>query len=302
MGEIKVLQNECINPLPSLLLCTNEHILYPSEQDGHPLSSPEKRHFGGDVLGTSLSGEGLRGNLSRKRTLTQAPAGRIFQHTATESPASFTFLPELPFSIFGPSSSAASPSCSQDSQPASSVARKILFGYDPMSRLGASSRSGSPVPFHTDLASRASSQGMLPPHPANLQSVGNSRFAKGARSGCMPHLAVEAARQGDGRGISPLRCFSFPCPHNTGFSHMLASHSTISGRLSNNQPVTMMTDPFVLDKLLRTFQIMRCSVDNISQELRVLNTHLANLSHHFSTLPHLGCHAHPEHDGPGYHH
>lgn len=45
------------------------------------------------------------------------------------------------------------------------------------------------------------------------------------------------------------------------------------------------TDPYVLNKLLHTFQTMRCSVDNISHELRVLNTHLANLSYHFGAPP-----------------
>lgn len=58
-------------PSPFLLLCTSGHVLHPSEQDEHPLSSPERRHFGGDVLGAPLSGEGLRGGNSRKRRLSR---------------------------------------------------------------------------------------------------------------------------------------------------------------------------------------------------------------------------------------
>ncbi|XP_044308585.1 MAP7 domain-containing protein 3 isoform X9 [Varanus komodoensis] len=214
--------------------------------------------------------------------------------TKEESPVSSTFLPELPSSILNPSPCAASPFCSQDFQPASSVARKILFGYDPMSRLGASSPSGSPIPFHTDLLGRASSPSMPPSRPS-LQNAG-----RGTRSSFPPNFPVEAARQGDGQGAIPLRCFSFPSPQRTGPGSVHASHFSYSGRLSNNQPMAMMADPFVLDKLLHTFQAMRCSVDNISQELRVLNTHLADLSRHFSTLSPLGYLSRLQQDGPWY--
>ncbi|CAI5793308.1 Uncharacterized protein PODLI_1B041659 [Podarcis lilfordi] len=213
--------------------------------------------------------------------------------TKEEPPASYTFLPELPPSIFGPSSPAASPFCPQDFQPASSVARKILFGYDPMSRIRAPSRSSgdSPTtPFHTDLMDGTCSPSMLPP-PRDLGED------QGAKGGFLRNFALEASRQGDGAAVSPLRCFNFPSPQRIGPGYIYTSRSTISRRLPNNQPVTVATDPYVLEKLLHTFQTMRCSVDNISQELRVLNTHLADLSHHFSTLP---LPSHSPHNGPEY--
>nr|XP_034958125.1 uncharacterized protein LOC118078392 [Zootoca vivipara] len=256
----------------------------PSRMDTPSCHLSKKRHFGGDVLGICLPGEGA--TLAEKRR-------HLSLRTATEPPSSYTFLPELPPSVFGPSPPAASPFCPQDFQPASSAARKILFGFDPMSRIRAPSRSSGDAPtapFHTDLMDGAYSSSMLPP-PRDLGED------QGAHGGFPRNFALEASRQGDGAAVSPLRCFSFPSPQRTGSSYIYTSRSTISRRLPNNQPATAATEPYMLEKLLHTFQTMRCSVDNISQELRVLNTHLADLSRHFSTLPHPG---HAPRNGPEY--
>ncbi|KAH0630815.1 hypothetical protein JD844_004059 [Phrynosoma platyrhinos] len=195
----------------------------------------------------------------------------IASKTKEESPFTSTFLPELPSSILGPSSSAASSFCSQNCQSASSVARKILFGYDPMSHVAASSHplSDTPIPFHTDLVGRASSPGVLPPRIAGRPNVGYSRSLQGGWSNFPSYSALEATRQGDKTGVAPLRCFKFPYPPRTGSSYVMPSHSSPGGRVTSSRPVTVTTESFVLEKLLHTFQTMRCSVDNISQELRV---------------------------------
>uniref|UniRef100_A0ACB8FX70 Uncharacterized protein n=1 Tax=Sphaerodactylus townsendi TaxID=933632 RepID=A0ACB8FX70_9SAUR len=107
---------------------------------------------------------------------------------------------------------------------------------------------------------------------------------------------METDRQGDGMGINSRRSFGMPYAcQRSGSGPMFTS---LGGRLPNIQPG--MADPFVLDKLLHTFQTMRCSVDNISQELRVVNTHLANLSHHFA-LAHPSHSLQPRDDDPHYH-
>ncbi|KAM6426825.1 MAP7 domain-containing protein 3 isoform 3-T3 [Liasis olivaceus] len=212
--------------------------------------------------------------------------------TKEESPASFTFLPELPSSIFSPSSPAASSFCSQDFPPASSVARRMLFGYDPMSRMGASSHSlsGAPNPSQADLTGRDASPSMFPPCFASMPNLGRPPSARGAAGGFPPNFVLEATRHGDGVGVSPLRCISFPCSRRTGS----LTSPPFSRRGPAQRPVSMTTDPFVLNKLLHTFQAMRCSVDYIGQELRVLNSHLASLSHHFGALPTPGYFSQPE--------
>ncbi|XP_053129792.1 MAP7 domain-containing protein 3 isoform X10 [Hemicordylus capensis] len=220
--------------------------------------------------------------------------------TKEESPTPFTPLPDLPPSIFAPSYRTGAPYWSPDLQYLSSAARKIVLEFNPMSVAGASSHthSGSSPPSYSDPGGSTHFPHPPPPHFAGgPQNVGNRRPLKRPRNGFPPNFTVEATRQGDGMG-SPFRCFGLPCtPPRGGSGYSLGSHSSLGGRL----PASGMTDPFILEKLLHTFQTMRSSVDNISQELRVLNSHLASLSRHFSTAPYPGRYPPPEQNGPdGY--
>ncbi|KAL8180806.1 UNVERIFIED_CONTAM: hypothetical protein K2H54_034297, partial [Gekko kuhli] len=211
---------------------------------------------------------------------------------AMEPSLPFRILPELPSSVLGPSASATSTFHSRDFQSTSSAARKILLGYNPLSVTGTSS-GVFPAPFQTDVIGRMYSSRVSPPRlSANLQNSGNSRVTKGTRGGFSADFAVEAERQGDGMGISPRRSFGIPYSYQRTSSG--PAFTALGGRLPHVQ------DPFVLEKLLHTFQTMRSSVDNISQELRVLNTHLANLSHHFA-LAHPGHILRPHEDDPRCH-
>lgn len=206
----------------------------------------------------------------------------------TESSLSFTVFPELPSYILSPSSSSTSPLCSQDFQPTPSAARKLLLECNPLPFAGTAPRSsaGSPGPFHTDFMGSVYSARVLPPRfSANSPRVGSRQFRKGARSSLPSNFVVESSRQGDGR-CSPVRSFALPY-QRTDSGQMFAPHSAFGGRLANTPSATTGTDPFLLEKLLHTFQTMRFSVDNISQELKVLNSHLGNLSLHFGALPHL---------------
>ncbi|XP_060106307.1 MAP7 domain-containing protein 3 isoform X17 [Heteronotia binoei] len=217
--------------------------------------------------------------------------------TKEEPSLPFRILPELPSSVLGLSASATSPFHSRDFQPTSSAARKILLGYNPLS-LTSTSSGVFPSPFQTDVIGRIYSSRTSPSRlSANPQNSGNSRVTKGARGSFSADFTVEAERQGDGIGISPRRSFGIPYSHQRTDSG--PAFKNLSGRLPNIQDL-FVQDPFVLEKLLHTFQNMRCSVDNISQELRVLNTHLANLSHHF-TLTHPGRIMRPHEGDPHYH-
>ncbi|XP_077165156.1 MAP7 domain-containing protein 3 isoform X11 [Paroedura picta] len=212
--------------------------------------------------------------------------------TKEEPSLPFRILPELPSSVLSPSASATSPFHSRDFQSTSSAARKILLGYNPLS-LTTSSSNVFPAPFRTDVIGRSySSRTSSPRLGGNPQNSGNSRVTKGARGSFSADYAVEAERQGDGMGISPRRSFGIPYSYQRASSS--SAFSTIGGRLPSVQ------DPFVLDKLLHTFQLMRCSVDSISQELRVLNNHLANLSQHF-TVAHPGRILQPHENDPRCH-
>ncbi|KAJ6653787.1 hypothetical protein lerEdw1_008717 [Lerista edwardsae] len=196
----------------------------------------------------------------------------------------FTTLPELPSSIMSPSYHTSPPFWSPDFQPASSTVRKILLGFDPTPMSGAPSlpTASSSLPSNLDSGGPSCSGHRS---PAGTQNIGNSQSVKRRKVSFPPNVAVEASNQGDAMGVSPFRCFGLPHgPQRTGSGYVFPAHSSQGGRVSNTMTPNVMADPFVLDKLLHTFQTMRCSVDNISQELRVLNTHLANLSRHFSTL------------------
>lgn len=194
--------------------------------------------------------------------------------------------------MLGPSASATSPFHCRDFQSTSSAARKILLGYNKPLSLTGTSLGVFPVPFQTDVIGRTYSSHTSPPRlGANSQNTGNSRVTKGARGSFSADFAVEAERQGDGIGINPRRSFGIPYSYQRTSSG--PATASIGGRLPNVQ------NPYVLEKLLHTFQTMRCSVDNISQELRVLNTHLANLSHHFA-LAHSGHILQSHEDDPRY--
>lgn len=220
------------------------------------------------------------------------PSLQLHVFSFTEPSLPFRILPELPSSVLSPSPSAASPFHSGDFQSTSSAARKILLGYKPLSLAGTSS-GVFPAPFESGVVGRTYSSHTSPARlGANFQNSGNCRVTKGARGGFSTDFAVEAERQGDGIGVSPRR--SFAIPYNCQRTSSGPVFATLGGRLPNIQ------DSFVLEKLLHTFQSMRCSVDNISQELRVLNTHLANLSHHFAlSLP--GHILRPHEDDPRCH-
>lgn len=160
----------------------------------------------------------------------------------------------------------------------------MLFGYDPMSRLGVSSHSlsgANPSPSRADFLGRGASPCIFPPCVPSTPNLGRPVSAKGFP----PNFVIEASRHGDAGRLSPIQCISFPCPHRPGSPYRLPPPPPFCRRSPAHRPMTVTTDPYVLNKLLHTFQTMRCSVDNISQELRVLNTHLANLSYHFGALP-----------------
>ncbi|XP_070616081.1 MAP7 domain-containing protein 3 isoform X2 [Erythrolamprus reginae] len=212
----------------------------------------------------------------------ELPAGP--SKTKEDSPASFAFLPELPPCVFSPSSPAGPSFCSRDASPSSSLGRRMLFGYDPMSRLGGSSHSlndANPGPSRPDFPGRSASPCIFPPCVPSTTNLGSPVSAKGFPS----NLGMDASRHGDASRLSPVQCISFQYPHRSSSPYRLSSPTPFYRRSPVHRPMTVTSDPYVLNKLLHTFQTMRCGVDNISQELRVLNTHLANLSYHFGALP-----------------
>lgn len=160
----------------------------------------------------------------------------------------------------------------------------MLFGYDPLARLGVSSYSlsgASPSLSQGDLPGWGASPCVFPPCVPSTPNLGRPLSAKGFP----PNFVLGASRHGDAAGLSPVRCISFPCPRRPSSPYRLPPPPPFCRRSPAQRPLTVATDPYVLNKLLHTFQTMRCSVDTISQELRVLNTHLANLSYHFGALP-----------------
>lgn len=192
----------------------------------------------------------------------------------------FTVLPNLPSTFMSPSYNPRQSFWSPEFQPVSSTVRKLLLGGDLPSVADAGSSAHSVSEVRASAMRRTS---------AFSQNIGNNSFVKRRKISFPPDLAMEASKQGDMVDAGPFKCYGLPYgPQKTGPNYILASHSPQAGRMSNPLPPNVMSDPFVLDKLLHTFQTMRCSVDNISQELRVLNTHLASLSRHFSTLSQNG--------------